>query len=477
MNDFEVVVVGSGAAGLSAALTAAEAGSSVLVVEATETIGGSSRLSGGQMMGAGTRLQRELGINDSADALYQHYMNLNQWVLEPGVVRRFADEAGPAVDWVESLGVVFKKELFYSGDESAPRDHAPDEAGSGVVGVLLEHCKKNKRIEFALSRRIDRLVGDDGRVVGVSVGDDEVHCGAVVLATGGFGANREMLEKYYPAALEAGEWFWYVGGEGSRGDAITVTEEFGAQVVGANRGLMLLTPNFGHLLEVYFPGWLVMVNQQGHRFFDEMSSYSITEPIVRRQNGPVYAIFDSAGKASATRSGSSASKKRPDMPGPTVRKFIEPVLDDMIASGVIGQAETIAELASLVGLPADNLVAAVAVYNEDIAAGHDRFYHKRADLMQPLSSPPYYVTELRLAHLPLTATGVRIDAEARVIADDSRPIGGLFAAGECCGGVIGDIYVGSGNSYTNAVAFGRVAGRNAAASAASLVDSLAIGEV
>jgi succinate dehydrogenase/fumarate reductase flavoprotein subunit len=97
--------------------------------------------------------------------------------------------------------------------------------------------------------------------------------------------------------------------------------------------------------------------------------------------------------------------------------------------------------------------------------------------MRPLSSPPYYVTELRLAHLPLTATGVRIDAEARVIADNSRPISGLFAAGECCGGVIGDIYVGSGNSYTNAVAFGRVAGRNAAASAASLVDSLAIGGV
>ncbi len=467
MVDFDVVVIGSGAAGLSAALTAAELGCSVLVVEATDVIGGSSRLSGGQMMGAGTRLQRELGIEDSADALYQHYMNLNQWTLEPSVIRRFASECGPAVDWVESLGVSFKKELFYSGDESAPRDHAPDEAGSGVVGVLHAQCRRNPLIEFALGQRVDRLVQDNEGVAGVSVGSDELTAGAVVMATGGFGANPEMLARYYPAAGVTDEWFWYVGGEGSRGDAITMGQEIDAQVIGENRGLMLLTPNFGHMLEVYFPGWLVMVNRHGQRFFNEMSSYSVTEPIIRRQDGPVWAIFDAAGKASATRANSSASKKRPDMPGPTVRKFIEPVLDDMIAAGVIRQAATIAELAELIDLPVENLVGTFEVYNEDVAAGRDRFYDKKPELMRPIDTPPYYATELRLAHLPLTSTGLRIDAEARVLSNRSRPIRGLFAAGECTGGVLGDIYVGSGNSYSNAVGFGRVAGRNAAALARS----------
>ena len=121
VRDVDVVVVGSGAAGLSAALSARQSGAErVLVAEAEGIIGGSSRLSGGLMMGAGTRYQRALGIDDDPDSLFHDYMQLNQWQVESGVVRRLAERCGPSVEWLGDLGVEFYDELVYGGDERQP---------------------------------------------------------------------------------------------------------------------------------------------------------------------------------------------------------------------------------------------------------------------------------------------------------------------------------------------------------------------
>src|ERR1700754_1811723 len=103
-RDFDVVVVGSGAAGLAAALSAAQAGAQVLVAESEGVVGGSSRLSGGLIMGAGTRYQKSFGIDDDADAMFHDYMQLNGWNVDAGVVRRFAELAGPTVEWLRGPG-------------------------------------------------------------------------------------------------------------------------------------------------------------------------------------------------------------------------------------------------------------------------------------------------------------------------------------------------------------------------------------
>jgi FAD binding domain len=209
---------------------------------------------------------------------------------------------------------------------------------------------------------------------------------------------------------------------------------------------------------------LVVVNQRGHRFFDEMSPYSTTETVIRAQDGPVYAIFDDAAKHAAQRSNAAAAKRQ-QFPGVTDLvefKWIEPLIDEMVDKGVVHTAETIETLAKQIGVPAPNLTGTVERYNEDIAAGRDSFYDKRIEFAKPIATPPFYATELRLALLCLTSTGLRIDAGAHVIDERSQIIPGLFAAGECTGGVLGDIYVGSGNSYANCVVFGRVAGRAAA---------------
>ena len=132
-RDVDVLVVGSGAAGLAAALSARQNGvGGVLVAEAEGVVGGSSRLSGGLMMGAGTRYQRMLGIADDADALFHDYMTLNHWDVEAAVARRLADLAGPTVEWLGDLGVEFYDQMVYGGDERVPRVHVPVGRGDQV---------------------------------------------------------------------------------------------------------------------------------------------------------------------------------------------------------------------------------------------------------------------------------------------------------------------------------------------------------
>jgi fumarate reductase flavoprotein subunit len=119
-------------------------------------------------------------------------------------------------------------------------------------------------------------------------------------------------------------------------------------------------------------------------------------------------------------------------------------------------------LAGLIGVPERNLTGTIERYNADFDAGADQMFFKSHALMRRVSDPPYYATELRLAHLSVTATGLRIDPEAHVLDEASAPIPGLFAAGECTGGVLGEVYVGNGNAYSNSLVFGRIAGAQAA---------------
>ena len=131
-RDVEVIVIGSGVAGLAAALTARERGAtSVLVAESEGVVGGSSRLSGGLMMGAGTRYQKALGIDDDPDSLFHDYLQLNRWNVDAGVVRRFCELAGPTVEWVGDLGVEFYDTLVFGGEERVPTGPRPDRSRPG----------------------------------------------------------------------------------------------------------------------------------------------------------------------------------------------------------------------------------------------------------------------------------------------------------------------------------------------------------
>jgi len=471
MTDYDVVVLGSGLAGTCAALEAADRGARVLVAEAEEKPGGRSQFSTGMIMGAGTRFQRGKGIEDSAESLFRHYMTLNQWKVDAAVVRRLADQAGPSIEWLADLGVEML-DVYYSGDENVPRGHVTP-GGAAIMEVVLAQARRHPGIDFALKQRVDRLLTGGGRVTGVEAGSERLTAGAVIMATGGIEGNPELIARYLPEALAAsGDWLWPNGLEPvarySRGDAFALVSAVDAQITGHNRWLCSLRPDFSRESDPYFPGWLICVNREGRRFFDEMSPYSVTQPIVLAQGGPVWAVFDDAVKR-ASQPKSTAQFKKVLLPGMTWEDWVEPVIDEMVEAGKVTTAGSIAGLARAIGVPEHGLAGTIEKYNADVAAGEDTVHLKKPDVLRPVSTPPYYATEVRLCQLSVTAVGPRIDRDGRVINTANRPVPGLFAAGECVGGVLGDVYVGSGNALANALVFGRVAGRSAALSVPAAV--------
>ena len=458
-RDVDVLVIGSGAAGLAAALTARRAGAErVLVAEGEAVVGGSSRLSGGLMMGAGTRYQRALGIDDEPERLFHDYLQLNRWDVETAAVRRLTAEAGAAVEWLGDLGVEFHPELVYGGDEPVPRVHVPIGRGQAVVDVL-HRCCREAGVDIALGRRVDRLLVDDGAVTGAAVGDDHISAGAVVVATGGFANEPELLARHFPSAAATGA-AWYIGADGSRGDAVALAAQVDAQMLGHDRGLRLLHAGFDRIYEAYVPGWLVLVDATGRRFVDETAPYGIMDFVMRQHGDRAFAVSDHATLEAATATGVARYKQA--IPGSSKRQsphWTTDVVEPMVRAGIVHRADTLPELAAAAGLPA-TLVGEIARYNAGVAAGSDA-YGKAPKFLEPVVAPPFYAAELRPATLCFTAYGLRVDDQARVLGNDARPITGLFAAGECTGGIVGAQYVGSGNSYANCITFGRIAGRNA----------------
>lgn len=470
--DYDVVVVGAGAAGLSAAVEASEAGASVLVVEGQGAAGGSSALSGGIIMAAGTSVQRQAGIEDSAEDLYHDYLLFNQYRVEPALARHLAYGSGPAVEWLISLGVEYHNVLMFASEERQPRSHVPKMMGLGVVDVLRTTAVNRPNVDIAVGRRVNRLMTDQGRVVGVGVDDDEVRAGAVIIATGGFGANKALWSEHLPSIQAAGSAAWYIGSAGAQGDAFALASQVQADIIGHDRALILPTPDFFSNLEVYFPGWLMMVNRAGSRCVDESASYAVME-IANKDQGPLYAIFDETSKKAAQPNIPPAYKQMiPGMEGFVLpSNWTEPNVDAMVATGKVKRANTIDELGRLMGIDPAGLHATVDRYNGYAAEGNDPEYFKDGKFLAEVASPPFYGAELRLGILCLTSKGLRIDAQTHVLNRGGAPIPGLFAAGECTGGVLGDVYMGSGNSYANCVVFGRTAGQVAARESAKLTGS------
>jgi fumarate reductase flavoprotein subunit len=355
--------------------------------------------------------------------------------------------------------VSFSRELFRGGGERVARSHVPAGGGSGMIDVLHRHCRE-AGVEFALGHRVERLsVDPGGRVTGVATQDRVWESSAVVLATGGCGADPDMLARWWPDALEgAGDWAWYIGAPSARGDALRIAEQVDAQVVGLNRGLALLRPNFGPTIDLTFPGWLIMVNGEGRRFFDETTPYALSQPLIRSQPGPIHAVWDEAAKRESGTTDSTLTGPPSDL---LRSNWAETTLDAMIEAQAVLRADTIEALAGAIGTNPANLATTIAVYNQDVSHCHDTHFLKDPKLMAPIATPPYYATELRQSLITMTFVGPRINAHAEVLSTTGAAIPGLYAAGECTGGVIGDVNVGSGNSLTSCAVFGRIAGRGA----------------
>ncbi|MDR5699438.1 FAD-dependent oxidoreductase [Agromyces aerolatus] len=460
---WDVLVVGSGAAGLCAAIEAHDAGASVLVLEASAEPGGSSRMSGGMILAAGTELQRRHGIVDTADAFYHDYLLHTQWKVRPGCARRIADESAEAITWLERHGVEFYDFLSDAGYDGVPRTHSAVGRGAGIIDPLLDRVRE-RGIEIRCDARVTRLLDRDGHVVGVSTGDGEILASSVVLATGGFGADPERVRELIPATRRAGDELWYIGADGAQGDALTFARELDVPVVGHGRGVVMTTPGFTtEAFEGYLPGWMLLVNRAGLRFCDESLPYGLMDGLVREQGDEAWVVFDHAAKEAAAPGAPAEYRLQiPSLPGRPSPNWNREIIDAQVSAGRVARAETIEQLGADLGLPGATLAGTVHRYNEGAARAEDPDFGKRGEFMRPIGTAPFYGARMSLATVCLTSVGPAIDGDGRVIGRSGAPVGGLLAAGECTGGTLGDRYVGTGNSWTNCVVFGRIAGRTAA---------------
>jgi fumarate reductase flavoprotein subunit len=461
-NNYDVVVIGGGGAGLAAALTACEEGARVLVIEAGDRVGGSTALSGGIYYAADTQVQRAAGIADDVDDMYRYYMTLNQYKLEPEIARTFCRQGPSGIDWLVSLGVEFDpNKLYVAGVDGLKRGHQPEGHGAAIIAALEGHL--SGKVEVVTRTRVRELLVEDDRVAGVKVDGEAVKAGAVIIATGGFGANPEKVARFYPEAAAHGEWTWYIGSKHARGDGIDLGQAVGADFAGYNRGLLLATPGFTKELEVYSPSWLVFVNRDGRRFVDETMEYAVLSGVINAQTGgECFAIFDEASRQAAAPDAELLEDIRS---GIVMTNWLPEKLEAQAKTGRLLKAATLEELAEKAGIRWPALAQTVARYNADCARGIDTQFEKHSDNMRPIANGPFYAARMRPATIGLTSYGLRIDPEARVRDTADTPIPGLFAAGEVTGGVLGERYCGGGNSVGNAIVFGRIAGRNAARAA------------
>lgn len=454
MKRWDVAVIGSGGAGLCAAIEAKKIGATALVLEAADEVGGSTALSGGVVMAGGTELQRAAGFEDSAEAFYDRYLVINRWSIEPSLARALCEDAAGVLEWLIALGVEFHL-LPPNSAEAVPRSHMAEGAGAKIARTLeLEALRLGADIRTGC--RVTSLErAAEGWELSLGAGDETVGARRVVIATGGIGASRDMLERYYPDAAAHGDLTWSVSAPTCVGDGLTLGGDAGAGLTGHNQGLALISPGFARNFEVVPPAWLVFVNREGQRYVDEKMPYSmLTETTHAQTGGTGFAILDEATRLAWAPT---------DLTHQSVvsMDWNRESLAESARQGKLFAADDLGKLALGIGIDPAGLERTLANYNADCSAGRDTRFFKDPEWLRPVSTPPFYAAEIRPCLVALTCCGLRIDAQARVLGADGSIVPDLFAAGETTGGAMRQ-YGGSGNSISNALVFGLRAGRAAA---------------
>ena len=462
-SEADVIVVGLGGAGVVAAIRAHEQGASVLVIETSSRGGGSTFRSGGLIyMGGGTQLQKDLGVEDTPEAMKAYVTALAGPSADPALIDVFCDTSVELYDWLVSHGVVFGGtlddtshsteppagvSLMYSGNERAweyasiatpaPRGHAPSDAAMGLFEPLEAEVEGFAEMHYETTGTA--LVTDEaGAVIGVRAidadGNDVAYKASkgVILSAGAFTYNDAMLADYAADALLCGS---RTGCETDRGEGILMGQRIGA----ATRSMGSV--NFNR--SIYLYGDLAagaLVDYNGLRYLCEDwhgGKVGLTISQHSPEKGFIIIDNDVLQLAMSTPYGA----------------YLQPV----------AQADTIDELAAAIGVPASNLAYTVERYNGFCESGEDTDYHKSPEYLKPIVTPPFSAITGAASSCGFhTLGGLKIDAQARVINLDGAPIEGLYAAGRTACGFFGR-YPGSGSSIGDGMTFGYVAGTSAAA--------------
>ncbi len=452
--DTDVVVIGSGGAGLMAAIQASSQGADVVVLEKLARLGGSTLTSSAMLVVGGSKVQEEAGIEDSPEALKEYLKERSEGIADEEWNNYYADHINEVLDMYLDLGVSYLPELvLIQGTTTTPRAHMPAGSGRELIPVLVEEAKKNGVEILTETPAVSLIQDENGAVVGVNAEDHgaavTVNAKAVVIATGGYGWNADMRAEYAPDAADV----WPVTSPGSTGDGIVMATDIGAGTVfkGGFIGWKVVTPVYDQSTAIGAPIYgaaNLIVNEKGSRFGDESLDYPFVYDEMQTDGSDLfYFIFDS---------GDKETKDLVNNVSDTLN-----TLEQAVEVGVAYKADTLEELADTVGL--DNLTETVANYNAAIEAGVDEEFGRDTATMLPIKNGPFYAMQCRKAILG-TFGGLNTNITGEVVTADEEVIPGLYAAGEVANGeFFPKKYPSSGLALGEAVLFGREAGASAAA--------------
>lgn len=441
--DTEIVIIGAGGAGMTAAIMLQQAGKDFVILEKMPYVGGNTTKATGGMNASETHYQKEQGIEDSNALFAADTMKGGHALNNSSLVAVMANSSAGAIDWLDTIGAELPK-ISFSGGASVNRIHAPAD-GSGVGAYLVDRfsAKLNELgVKVMLETAATELLTDeDGKIAGVkAVGPDAmytINARAVILASGGFGANEAMYTTYRPDLKGTVT----TNAPGATGDGIVMAQALGADLVDIEQ--IQLHPTVEQTTSILITESVrgdgaILVNQGGVRFTNELLTRDAVSAAELAQEGSyAYIIFD--------------QKLRDNLKA--IEKYVK--------SGITVQADTIEGLAEQLGIDPATLAKTLNDWNEIVKNQRDTQFGRTTGMKEDLTTAPYYAIKIAPG-IHHTMGGVKINTAAEVINTEGAAIPGLFAAGEVCGGVHGGNRLG-GNAVADIVIFGRIAAESAMA--------------
>jgi fumarate reductase flavoprotein subunit len=464
----DIVIVGGGISGMTAALSALESGYSVLVLEKTPFIGGAGNYAEGYF-GVETAFQKEQGIKFTSEEAFNNIMNFHHWYVNPEIIKAWVYKTSETYDWLTAHGLKFERIFSLFG---IPAFHVyQDGHASSYVKILNDSVARLGGIVLTETPG-EKLLFNSGKVTGVQgrISDtDEIinaYGQAIILATGGFAANKEMVSKYAYYKDEG-----YVGTPGRTGDGIMMAESAGAKLINMstfNQGGLWLplstdemfskTAPFLKLLTMHYQQ-ILWVNLKGKRVIPEHIPLDMLSNAAERAGGQFWSIFDDNARKEVVEKGFWRGYSVMLEPGVKFTEF-DSQFNEAVRRGFAFKADSLDELARLTKMDAVTLKATVAANNKFFEQGYDEQFFKTKALLRPVSKPPFYAmkTELRMF---ATLGGPEVDVHMNVLDKGGEPIPGLYATGhDASGAIYGDSYdmrVAPGSTSSFAINSGRMA--------------------
>ena len=469
----DVVIIGAGATGLAAAVSAAENGAKVVVCEKRKVIGGTGNFFDG-VFGVESHHQRSDFTTYTKDQAFTFMMEYSHWLANARLVRAIVEEAGDTIKWLEDNGVEFYGAMINLPD--SPRTyHVVKGHGAAAMRALAKKAT-SLGVDIRLATPVVEILKKGKKVVGVIAekGKERIHieAPAVIIGSGGYMNNAEWVKKYTGKTI--GEDIFPIGSQGKMGDGIRMAWDLGAAEEGTGVIEMFsmgpVGPNFKmkNIVEHISMQPDLWVNVQGERFCDEAVTFfdtTVGNVNSKVQGGKSYRLFDTEVVRRLMEDGLDKNGGMERPPGSTLDgldKELKVQLKNM--PNDLFEANSIAALAEKLGIKPKVLEATVKEYNDCCAKGKDDIFAKDQRWLRPLVGPKYYAVVARTVGLG-TKGGIKINEKMEVIDTDFNVIPGLYAGGFDAGGLYGDSYTiagSSGLSSAFALNSGRIAGRNAA---------------